>query len=91
MHIEHEPDPMMSVGEDGQCLIAEMPPITDDAAYELSELLRRLTEAFDHAYHTQLLRAYRRREEEAARLYRERCRLEAQQWLPFEDGDLDHR
>jgi len=89
MHYEHAPDPMMSAGEDGQCLIAEMPPITDDAAYELSELLRKLTEAFDQAYHAQLLCAYQRREEEGARLYRERCLLEAQQWLPFEDGDLD--
>ena len=80
---------MMSAGEDGLCLIAEMPPITDDTAYELSELLRKLTEAFDHAYQAQLLRAYRRREEEGARLYREKCLLEAQQWLPFEDDDLD--
>ena len=89
MHHEHEPDPMMSAGEDGQCLIAEMPPITDDTAYELFELLRKLNEAFDYAYHAQLLRAYRRREEEGARLYRERCLLEAQQWLPFEDDELD--
>jgi hypothetical protein len=91
MHCEHEPDPMMSVGEDGHCLIAQMPPITDDTAYEISELLRRVAEAFDNAYQAQLLRAYRRREEERKRLYRERCLLEAQQRLPLEDDDLDHR
>ena len=91
MHCEHEPDPMMSVGEDGHCLIAQMPPITDDAAYEISELLRRLAEVFDNAYQAQLLRAYRQREEECERLYRERCLLEAQQCLPFEDDGLDHR
>lgn len=91
MHREHEPDPMMSVGEDGHCLTAQMPPITDDAAYEISELLRRLAEAFDNAYEAQLLRAYRRREEECERLYRERCLLEAQQRLPFDADDPDHR
>jgi hypothetical protein len=90
MHCEHEPDPMMSAGEDGHCLIAQMPPITDEAAYEISELLRRLAEVFDNAYQAQLLRAYRRREEECERLYRERCLLEAQQGLPFEDDTLAH-
>ena len=81
---------MMSAGEDGHCLIVQMPALTDEAAYEVSELLRRLAEAFDNAYQAQLLRAYRRREEECERLYRERCLLEAQQWLPFRD-DPAHR
>lgn len=90
MYCEHEPEPMMSAGEDGHCLIVQMPALTDEAAYEVSELLRRLAEAFDNAYQAQLLRAYRRREEECERLYRERCQLEAQQWLPFHD-DPTHR
>jgi hypothetical protein len=90
MYCEHEPEPMMSAGEDGHCLIVQMPALTDEAAYEVSELLRRLAEAFDNAYQAQLLRAYRRREEECERLYRERCQLEAQHWLHFHD-DPAHR
>lgn len=90
MYCEHEPEPMMSAGEDGHCLIVQMPALTDEAAYEVSELLRRLADAFDNAYQAQLLRAHRRREEECERLYRERCQLEAQQWLHFHD-DPAHR
>ena len=91
MHCEHEPDPMMSAGEDGHCLIVQMPAITDDAAYEISELLRRLAELFDNAYQAQLLRAYRQQEEEGERLYRQQRMMAAQQRRPRGDDDLDHR
>lgn len=90
MHCEREPEPMMSIGEDGHCLIVPMPALTDEAAFEISDLLRRLAEVFDNAYQAQLLRAHRRREEEGERLYRERCQLGAQQWLAFHD-DPAHR
>ncbi len=81
----HEPDPLMSAGDDGHCLIVDMPPMTDEVAYQLSELLRRLSEAFDLAYDEQILRAYQQREKECERLFQERCRSEAQQGLPFDD------
>lgn len=84
----HEPDPLMSCGEDGRCLIVDMPPVTDDAVYQLSELLRTLTETLEHVYHDQLLRAYRKREEEREELFHERCRQEDQQGFPFDD-ELD--
>ena len=62
--------------------------MTDEAAYQLSELLRRLWESFEVAYDDQLSRAYRKHEQERERLFRERCFLEAQQGLPFDD-ELD--
>lgn len=37
-----EHDPLMSPGDDGRCLILDLPPMTDEAAYQLSELLRKL-------------------------------------------------
>jgi hypothetical protein len=81
----HEPEPTMTDGEDGRCLIIDMPAMTDEAAYQLSELLRTLAEAVDHVYHDQLLRAYRKREEERERLFHEHCMQEDWQVLPFDD------
>jgi hypothetical protein len=80
-----EPDPLMSSGEDGRCLILDMPPMTDEAAYQLSELLRTLCETFERTYDDQLTRAYRKREEERERLYRERLDREAQHRDEFDD------
>jgi hypothetical protein len=62
--------------------------MSDEAAYQLSEVLRKLAETFDEVHFEQLLRAYREREDERKRLYHERRMREAQQWLPFED-ELD--
>jgi hypothetical protein len=81
----HEPDSSMSAGDAGLCLIVDMPPVTDEVAYQLSELLRRLSEAFDLAYDEQILRAYQQREKEREQLFQERCRFEPQQGLPFDD------
>lgn len=83
-----EHDPSMSPGDDGRYLILDLPPMTDEAAYQLSELLRRLWEAFDEAYDEQLRRAYRKHDAAREKLFHERCFLEAQQWLPFEGDDL---
>jgi hypothetical protein len=82
------PEPTITDGDDGRCLIIDMPPMTDEAAYQLSELLRTLWETFDAHYADQLAREYRRRDGEREKLFRERCFAEAQRWLPF-DGELD--
>lgn len=42
MRNTHEPEPLFTTIE-GRCLILEMPPMTDEAAVQLSELLQRLT------------------------------------------------
>ena len=62
--------------------------MTDQAVYQLSELLRKLSDTFDETYADQLSRAYRKLEEERQKLFHERCMLDAQQWLPFGD-ELD--
>jgi hypothetical protein len=75
----------MSCGDDGRSLTIDFPPMTDEAAYQLSELLQRLWETFDAAYDDQLTRAYNKRQEERQRLFYERCMQEDQQVLPFDD------
>jgi hypothetical protein len=81
----HEPDPLMTPDDDGRSLIIDLPPMTDEAAYQLSELLRRIWETFDAAYDDQLTRAYHKRQEERQRLFYERCMQEDQPVLPFDD------
>ncbi len=67
------------------CLILDLPDLSDEAAWQLSEFLQTLAEHIDSHYSAQILRAYRARECERKRLYRERLHLQAQQSLPFAD------
>ena len=67
------------------CLILELPALSDEAAWQLSELLQALAEHIDAHYSAQILRAHQAHERERARLYRERFFVDAQQPLPFPD------
>ena len=67
------------------CLILELPELSEEAAWQLSEFLQSLAEHIDAHYSAQISRAYRTRECERERLYRERVLVEAQQPLPFAD------
>ena len=67
------------------CLILELPELSDEAAWQLSELLQSLAEhIYDH-YSAQISRAHRAHEYERERLYREQFLIQAQQPLPFPD------
>ena len=65
------------------CLILELPELSDEAAWQLSEFLQSLAEHIDAHYSAQISRAYRAHECERDRLYRETVLLESQQQLPF--------
>lgn len=67
------------------CLILDLPELSDEAAWQLSEFLQTLAEHIDAHYSAQISRAYRTHECERERLYRERILVEAQQPLPFAD------
>jgi hypothetical protein len=67
------------------CLILDLPELTDEAAWQLSEFLQSLAEHIDTHYSSQILRAYRAHERECERLYREQLLAEAQQPLPLPD------
>lgn len=67
------------------CLILDLPELSDEAAWQLSEFLQTLAEHIDAHYSAQISRAYRAHECERERLYRERVLVEAQQPLPFAD------
>jgi hypothetical protein len=66
-------------------LILELPELSDQAAWKLSEFLQSLAEHIDAHYSAQISRAYRAHECERERLYRKRVLLEAQHPLPFAD------
>jgi hypothetical protein len=70
---------------DRPCLILDLPELSDEAAWQLSELLQTLAERIDAHYSRQILRAYQAHERERGQLYRERLLVEAQQPLPFPD------
>ncbi|HVA20464.1 MAG TPA: hypothetical protein VMU55_09820 [Solirubrobacteraceae bacterium] len=70
---------------DRPCLILDLPDLSDEAAWQLSELLQSVAEHLDAHYSVQISRAYRAHECERERLYRERLLTEAQQPLPFAD------
>lgn len=70
---------------DRPCLILELPELSDQAAWQLSEFLQTLAEHIDAHYSAQILRARQARECEHERLYREQLLLQAQQSLPFAD------
>ena len=72
-------------------LIPELPELSDEAAWQLSEFLQSLAEHIDAHYSAQISRAYRAHERERARLYREAVLLEAQPPLPFHDRPSDRR
>jgi hypothetical protein len=65
------------------CLILELPEISDEAAWQLSEFLQTLAEHIDAHYSAQILRAQRAREWDHERLHREQLLDQAQQSLPF--------
>ena len=67
------------------CLILELPELSDEAAWQLSEFLQSLAEHINTHYSAQISRAYRDHECERDRLYRETLLLESQQQLPFPD------
>jgi hypothetical protein len=67
------------------CLILDLPELSDEAAWQLSEFLQSLAEHIDAHYFAQISRAYRAHEREREQLYRERVLVEAQQPLPFAD------
>jgi hypothetical protein len=70
---------------DRPCLILDLPELTDEAAWQLSEFLQSLAEHIDTHYSAQILRAHHAHERERQRLYREQFRAQAQQPLPFPD------
>jgi hypothetical protein len=81
----HEPtEPAYDINE-RPCLILELPELSDEAAWQLSEFLQTLAEHIDAHYSAQILRAHRAREGEHERLYREQLLNQAQQSLPFPD------
>ena len=67
------------------CLILELPELSDEAAWQLSEFLQTLAEHIDAHYAAQILRVHRAHEREHEQLYREQILLQAQQSLPFPD------
>ena len=67
------------------CLILDLPELSDEAAWQLSEFLQALAEHLDAHYSAQISRAHRAHEREREQLYRERIHLEAQRPLPFPD------
>ena len=67
------------------CLILELPELSEEAAWELSEFLQSLAEHIDAHYSVQISRAYRAHECDRERRYRELVLVEAQQPLPFAD------
>jgi hypothetical protein len=70
---------------DRPCLLLDLPELSDEAAWQLSEFLQALAEHINAHYATQILRAHRAHECERERLYRERLLVQAQQSLPFAD------
>ena len=64
-------------------LILDLPELSDEAAWQLSEFLQTLAEHIDAHYSAQISRAHQTHEREREQLYRERFRVEAQQPLPF--------
>jgi hypothetical protein len=70
---------------DRPCLILDLPELSDEAAWQLSEFLQTLAEHIDAHYSAQILRAHQAHERERGQLYRERLLVEAQQPLPFPD------
>jgi hypothetical protein len=81
----HDPiEPACDVN-DRPCLTLDLPDLSDEAALQLSEFLHSLAEHIESHYYPQILRAYRARECERARLHREQLHLQAQHSLPFSD------
>ena len=70
---------------DRPCLILDLPELSDEAAWQLSEFLQSLAEHIDAHYSAQIRRAHQAHERERDQLYRERVLLEAQQPLPLPD------
>ena len=67
------------------CLILELPDLSDQAAWNLSKFLHCLAEHIDSHYSAHISRAYQAHERDRARLYREQVFVKAQQQLPFPD------
>ena len=65
------------------CLILELPELSDEAAWKLSEFLQTLAEHLGTHYSAQILHAHQGCEHE--RLYREQLLHQAQLSLPFRD------
>jgi len=70
---------------DRPCLILELPELSDEAAWQLSEFLQILAEQIDAHYSAQIRHAHRAHERERDQLYRDRLHFEAQRPLPFPD------
>lgn len=70
---------------DRPCLILDLPELSDEAAWQLSEFLQSLAEHIGAHYSAQILRVHRAHEREREQLYRERLLAEAQPPLPFAD------
>jgi hypothetical protein len=70
---------------DRPCLILELPELSDEAAWQLSEFLQILTQQVDAHYSAQIRRAHRQHQRERDQLYRDRLYVEAQRPLPFPD------
>jgi FKBP-type peptidyl-prolyl cis-trans isomerase (trigger factor) len=67
------------------CLFLDLPELSDEAAWQLSEFLQTLAEHIDTHYSAQISRAYRAHQSEREQLHRERVLVEAQHPLPFGD------
>ena len=65
-------------------LILNLPVLSDEAALQLSELLKTLAKHFDDCCHQQICRAQRERRKQRRRVYLERSLFEPHQQLPDE-------
>jgi hypothetical protein len=67
------------------CLILDLPELSEEADWQLSEFLQSFPEHIDTHYLAQISRTYRAHESNREQLHRERVLSEAQTPLPFAD------
>ena len=79
---QHEPP------EDSPYTVIRLPPLCDEAALQLSELIQELHSQIFDFYETQIARAHRKHSREEQRRILEREFLAAQMELPFDAQDM---
>lgn len=75
MHVDDEPGPM----------VLKLPPLSDELAARMYELIQDFLEQYEHCYQFQLHRFYREQELERQELRAQMLFERTQQSLPFED------
>lgn len=73
---------------DTRCVFVDMPVLSDESAWQLTQWLHRLTQTCDDFYCQQILCAHDARQEQHDRLRHELRMLNEQQPLPFEEDNL---